>query len=118
MSFTPGLTDSGTVTSLPGSQNGESVNMLSDIMQNVRKIAAAIVIPVAMALPGESQASELPQPMNAVSAENPGLNGMGTMDESRTIRIDNISIHIQKADANGEEEITNMVKRTLWEALK
>lgn len=118
MSFTPGLKDAGTVSSLPGSQNGESVNMLSDIMQNVRKIAAAIVIPVAMALPGESQASELPQPMNAVSAENQGLNGMGTMDESRTIRIDNISIHIQKADANGEEEITNMVKRTLWEALK
>lgn len=107
--------------SLSGSgslRRDECIGTLSDIMQNVRKIAASILIPVALALPGESRATEIPSLQNSFSQEDAAINPYESADRGQTVRIDNITIHIAHADANGEEEITTMVKRALLEALR
>jgi len=118
-SIPPAIESATNAPSLAGTDyvNPEKENILSDIMHNVRKIAAAIAIPLALSLPAESRAVAMPEPVSSVISETTNMAEYNTTSQSREIRIDNITIHIANADDKGEEEIVYMIKRVIKESL-
>lgn len=94
-------------------------NALSDIMQNVRKIAAAISVPLAIAMPAEASATQLPDVIsqNSITNEYSQNTTELSQEETREIRIDNITIYVTELNDQGTDDITNKIKEALREAL-
>lgn len=94
-------------------------NVLSDIMQNVRKIAATIAIPMAITLPMETSATQMPDVISQNSITNEYSQEMTDQSygETKEIRIDNITIHVTELNDQGTDDITNKIKEALREAL-
>lgn len=94
-------------------------NTLADIMQNVRKIAAAISVPLAIAIPAETSATEMPDIIseNHVTTEYNQEMTDQLHEETKEIRIDNITIHVTELNDQGTDDITNKIKEALREAL-
>ena len=94
-------------------------NTLSDIMQNVRKIAAAISVPLAIAIPGETSATQMPDVISEsnVTTEYNQETTDQSHEETKEIRVDNITIHVTELNDQGTDDITNKIKEALREAL-
>lgn len=94
-------------------------NTLSDIMQNVRKIAAAISVPLAIAMPTETSATQMPDIISEsnVTTEYNQETTDQSHEETKEIRIDNITIHVTELNDQGTDDITNKIKEALREAL-
>lgn len=92
---------------------------LSDIMQNVRKIAAAISVPLAIAMPADTSATQMPDMIseNSVTTEYNQETTDQSRQETKEIRIDNITIHVTELNDQGTGDITNKIKEALREAL-
>ncbi len=94
-------------------------NYLADIMQNVRKIAAAVAVPVMLASAPNVQAMDIPTPniSDAYNVENiRETNNTFTTDTSRTYNnsgrtyqigkvCDEVVIHVANTDRKGSETI-------------
>lgn len=100
-------------------QDAGRENTLSDIMQNVRKIAAAISLPLAIALPTETSATQLPDVIreNRITTEYNQETTDQSREETKEVRIDNITIHVTQLNEEGTDDITNKIKEALREAL-
>ena len=88
-------------------------------MQNVRKIAAAISVPLAIAIPGETSATQMPDVISEsnVTTEYNQETTDQSHEETKEIRIDNITIHVTELNDQGTDDITNKIKEALREAL-
>lgn len=107
---------------------GES-NYLADIMQNVRKIAAAVAVPVILASAPNVQAMDIPTPerSDAYNVENiRETNNRFTTDNSRTYNdsgrsvqvakvCDEIVIHVANTDRKGIDTIRREIMNVLEE---
>ena len=104
-------------------------NYLADIMQNVRKIAAAVAVPVMLASAPNVQAMDIPTPerSDAYNVENiRETNNQFTTDNSRTYNdsgrsvqvakvCDEIVIHVANTDQKGIDEIRREIMNVLEE---
>lgn len=104
-------------------------NYLADIMQNVRKIAAAIAVPVMLASAPNVQAMDIPTPerSDAYNVENiRETNNRFTTDNSRTYNdsgrsvqvakvCDEIVIHVANTDRKGIDTIRREIINVLEE---
>lgn len=104
-------------------------NYLADIMQNVRKIAAAVAVPVMLASSPNVRAMDIPTPniSDAYNVENIWeTNNMFTTDTSRTYNnsgrtyqigkvCDEVVIHVANTDQKGRDEIRAEVIRVFEE---
>lgn len=104
-------------------------NYLADIMQNVRKIAAAVAVPVMLASSPNVRAMDIPTPniSDAYNVENiRETNNMFTTDTSRTYNnsgrtyqigkvCDEVVIHVANTDQKGRDEIRAEVIRVFEE---
>ena len=87
-------------------------NYLADIMQNVRRIAAVVSVPLVLASAPNVQAMDIPTPniSDAYNVENiRETNNTFTTDTSRTYQIgkvcDEVVIHVANTDRKGSETI-------------
>lgn len=108
---------------------GGEANYLADIMQNVRKIAAAVAVPVVLASAPEVEAASIPSPniSDAYNVENiRETNNQFTAGGSRTggnsgrsIQIgkvcDEVVIHVANTDRKGSETIRAEILQILEE---
>lgn len=104
-------------------------NYLADIMQNVRKIAAAVAVPVMLASAPNVQAMDIPTPgrSDAYNVENiRETNNQFTTDNSRTYNdsgrsvqvakvCDEIVIHVANTDQKGIDTIRREIMNVLEE---
>ena len=104
-------------------------NYLADIMQNVRKIAAAVAVPAMLASAPNVQAMDIPTPniSDAYNVENiRETNNSFTTDTSRTYNnsgrtyqigkvCDEVVIHVANTDQKGRDEIRAEVIRVFEE---
>lgn len=104
-------------------------NYLADIMQNVRKIAAAVAVPVMLASAPNVRAMDIPTPniSDAYNVENiRETNNTFTTDTSRTYNnsgrtyqigkvCDEVVIHVANTDQKGRDEIRAEVIRVFEE---
>lgn len=104
-------------------------NYLADIMQNVRKIAAAVAVPVVLASAPNVQAMDIPTPerSDAYNVENiRETNNQFTADNSRTYNdsgrsvqvakvCDEIVIHVANTDQKGVDTIRREIMNVLEE---
>lgn len=104
-------------------------NYLADIMQNVRKIAAAVAVPVILASAPNVQAMDIPTPerSDAYNVENiRETNNRFTTDNSRTYNdsgrsvqvakvCDEIVIHVANTDRKGIDTIRREIMNVLEE---
>ena len=104
-------------------------NYLADIMQNVRKIAAAVAVPVMLASAPNVQAMDIPTPerSDAYNVENiRETNNRFTTDNSRTYNdsghsvqvakvCDEIVIHVANTDRKGVDTIRREIMNVLEE---
>ena len=104
-------------------------NYLADIMQNVRKIAAAVAVPVMLASSPNVQAMDIPTPerSDAYNVENiRETNNRFTTDNSRTYNdsgrsvqvakvCDEIVIHVANTDQKGVDTIRREIMNVLEE---
>ena len=104
-------------------------NYLADIMQNVRKIAAAVAVPVILASAPNVQAMDIPTPerSDAYNVENiRETNNRFTTDNSRTYNdsgrsvqvakvCDEIVIHVANTDRKGIDTIRREIINVLEE---
>lgn len=109
--------------------NGGETNYLADIMQNVRKIAAAVAVPIVLASAPEVEAESIPSPniSDAYNVENiRETNNRFTAGGSRTggnsgrsIQIgkvcDEVIIHVANTDRKGSETIRAEILQILEE---
>jgi hypothetical protein len=109
--------------------DGEETNYLADIMRNVRKIAAAVAVPVVLASAPGMKAADIPTPnhSDAYNIENiRETNNQFTTDNSRTyndsgrsIQIgkvcDEVVIHVANTDQKGGDTIRQEVMNILEE---
>lgn len=109
--------------------DGGETNYLADIMQNVRKIAAAVAVPVALASAPDMKAADIPTPdrSDAYNIENiRETNNQFATDNSRTyndsgrsIQIgkvcDEVVIHVANTDQKGGETIRQEIMGILEE---
>lgn len=102
------------------SQNYEQgkENYLLDIMQNVQRIAAAVVLPVAISLATPSDAYALPSERNGEKSSYVSETST-TYETGKTVRVekvcDQIVIHIQNTDNKGAETIKEEIMKILNE---
>lgn len=108
--------------------SGET-SYLADIMQNVRKIAAAVAVPVVLASAPDVKAADIPTPdrSDAYNIENiRETNNQFTTDNSRTyndsgrsIQIgkvcDEVVIHVANTDQKGSDTIRQEIMNILEE---
>lgn len=99
--------------------DSSSEDSIADIMRNVRKIAAAFTVPLAIALPAESATTQLPNMTlsNVTPTEYNQTTEEYLHQDTREIRIDNITIHVQELNDKGTDDISNKIKEALREAL-
>lgn len=104
-------------------------NYLADIMRNVRKIAAAVAVPVMLASAPDVQAMDIPTPehSDAYNVENiRETNNQFTTDNSRTYNdsgrsvqvakvCDEIVIHVANTDQKGIDTIRREIMNVLEE---
>lgn len=104
-------------------------NYLADIMQNVRKIAAAVAVPIMLASAPNVQAMDIPTPerSDAYNVENiRETNNRFTTDNSRTYNdsgrsvqvakvCDEIVIHVANTDRKGVDTIRREIMNVLEE---
>lgn len=109
--------------------DGGETNYLADIMQNVRKIAAAVAVPVVLASSPDMKAADIPTPnrSDAYNIENiRETNNQFTTDNSRTyndsgrsIQIgkvcDEVVIHVANTDQKGGDTIRQEIMNILEE---
>ena len=109
--------------------NAGETNYLADIMQNVRKIAAAVAVPVMLASAPNVRVMDIPTPniSDAYNVENiRETNNTFTTDTSRTYNnsgrtyqigkvCDEVVIHVANTDQKGRDEIRAEVIRVFEE---
>lgn len=109
--------------------NPEKENCLTDIMQNVRKIAAAVAVPVVLATVPAGKATDIPIPelSDAYNVEHGRMSDIQfTADNSRTYNgsghsfqvgkvCDEIVIHVANTDGKGIETIRREIMNVLEE---
>lgn len=106
---------------------GAEENCLSDIMQNVRKIAAAVTVPLMIAAAPEMKAADIPMPehsdaydVETVSETNNQFTTVSSRtynDSGRTVQIDKVCdevvIHIANTDQKGADTIRQEIMNIL-----
>lgn len=106
---------------------GTEENCLADIMQNVRKIAAVVTVPLMLAATPETKASSLPSPerSDAYNVETVSeTDNRFTMassrtynDGGRTVRVDKVCdevvIHVANTDQKGADTIRQEIMNIL-----
>lgn len=89
----------------------ERTDFLQDIMLNVRKVAAAVSVPLAVSIAASTSVSSTAYAMqdDGMQTEQAALGHPGTQQEARTIQIDRVCdqivIHVQNTDGKGVDTI-------------
>ncbi|KAA6348040.1 hypothetical protein EZS27_004492 [termite gut metagenome] len=99
----------------------EKENYLADIMENVRKIAASVMLPLAVSFPTPSDAYRMPESEKVIKESSFVSESNTKIDKGKTVYVDkvceSIVIHVENTDGKGidtiREEITNVLNEIL-----